>query len=820
MRIWIALLLCFGLACSGEINTGPDTGEIPDAQDGSDDGFAEDGCGDDGGVVGDDGGGDDAGGTDESFNGTIVTVSDTVAAAGLKRLGINVGSRSRWGAAQFLKNLIANPGFEAGEYSTVFLASASSTGNKFVDAFSNSAQAPGFWNGADFEIVYGPAKGRSGTVLDFTHEMGHYAFTLDSTGVAPQEYDVMLVRTQRGGIGGQAGIADTTTTRPNSPGSQSLHLVHNADPFNFYMDTAWRDGDRASGKLLLVKGNWRLEFWAKGRSDGNQIRARFFRENEADFIDETITLTTAWQQYQFDVNIPDGTDPERAYTDAEYHPVLGFSIEVLSGGGEAWIDDLALRCADDGNPTVFCDSYVDRLKQLRPGILRDWSNQLGCSLSLGNQLAVPWARRTCGFRPDSASAGAYAYSLHEFLELCREVSAEPWYVIPPTFSPEDLTNLIEYLAANADGSHPYADLRASLGQAGTWTAVFGKIHLELGNEMWGGADAGDPFCGASMRGGVRLGAVSHDRYTHARTSATYDPQKIDLIIGGQAGYAGRQQEIEQNSSNHDLIALAPYFGILDTWSNDEEIFHPLFARAVEDVTTGRVKQSRDFIDAEGQGTGLAVYEINFHTTSGPAPLDVRNDYLTGAAGALALPLYMLLYQRDLGVADQCAFSSLQFAYRMASGEYARLWGMLRDLVTGRKRPTWLGVELCNRAILNEAVLTTHSGDDPGWIQQPQNGVETATPVSYIQSFAYKNGPARSVILINLSLADTLPVRLDLPAAPMPAATWHKIAPASIHDDNEDAENVLIETAQIDNFRNGYTLDLPPHSIHAIVYRNR
>jgi alpha-L-arabinofuranosidase len=817
MRIWIALLLCLGLACQGEISADKDAGEKPDAEDAGDPGGDEAG-GDDGGVVGDDGGGDDAGGADDSFSGTTVTVTDTIVASGLKKLGINVGSRSRWGAAQIKKNLISNPGFEAGEYGTVFLASASSTGNKFVDAFANSAQAPGFWNGADFEIVYGPAAGRSGTVLDFTHEMGHYAFTLDSTGVAPQEYDVMLVRTQRGGIGGDTAIADTTTTCPNSPGTQSLHLVHNADPFNFYMDTAWRDGDRASGKMLLVKGNWRLEFWAKGRSDGHQIRARFFRENEADFIDETITLTTAWQQYGFDVNVPDGTDPDRAYTDAEYHPALGFSISVLSGGAEAWIDDLKLWCTDDGNPTVFTDAYVDRLKELQPGILRDWSNQLGCTLD--NQLAVPWARRTCGFRPDRDTAGAYAYSLHEFLELCREVGAEPWYVIPPTFSPDDLTNLIEYLAANADGAHPYADLRSSLGMAGTWTAVFDKIHLELGNEMWGAADGGDPFSGASLRGGVRLGAVSHDRYTHVRTSATFDPQKINLVIGGQAGYAGRQQEIEQNSSNHDLIALAPYFGILDTWSNDEEIFYPLFARAVEDVSTGRVKQSQDFIDAEGQGTSISVYEINFHTTSGPAPIDVRNDYLTGAAGALALPLYMLLYQRNLDIVDQCAFSSLQFAYRMQSGEHARLWGMLRDLVTGRKRPTWLGVELCNRAILQQAVLTTQSGDNPGWTQQPINGVEQATNVTYIQSFAFKDGPARSVILMNLSLTDTHPVRLNLPAAPQPQATWHKITPASIHDDNEDSETVVIETVQIDDFKDGHTLDLPPHSIHAIVFTNQ
>jgi len=816
MRIWMSLLFCLGLACQGEIRSG-DGGEKPDAQDGGDSG-AEDG--DAGTDAGDDAGIDagDAGGTDESVTGTIVTIADSVQASGLKRLGINVGSRSRWGAAQFLKNLISNPGFEAGEYSTVFLASTSSSGNKFVDAFANSAQPPGFWNGADYEIVYGPARGRSGIILDFTHESGHYAFTLDSTGVAPQEYDVMLVHTQRGGIAGDTDIADTTTTRPNSPGSQSLDLVHNADPFDFYMDTAWRDGDRASGKLLVVKGDWHLEFWAKSRNDGQQIRAHFFREGEADFIDETITLTANWQQYQFDVNVPDGTDPERAYTDAEYHPALGFRISVETSGAEAWIDDLLLYRSDDSNPTVFTNTYVDRLKELNPGILRDWSNQLGCSLP--NQLAGPWARKTCGYRPDVNAAGSYAYSLHEFLELCHEVGAEPWYVIPPTFSPADLTNLVEYLSAAADGTHPYADQRAALGQTEPWTSVFSKVHLELGNEMWGGADGSDPFAGASLRGGIRLGAVSHNRYTHVRTSATYDPQKINLIIGGQAGYAGRQQEIEQNSSNHDQIALAPYFGVLDTWSSDEEIFYPLFARAVEDSTTGRVKQSRDFIDAEGQGTGLSVYEINFHTTSGPAPIDVRNDYLTGAAGALALPLYMLLYQHDLGVVDQCAFSSLQFTYRMGSGEHARLWGMLRDLVTGRKRPTWLGVELCNRAILSEALQTTQSGDNPGWTQPPVNGVDQATDVTYIQSFAYRDGTSYSVILFNLSLTETNAVRLDVPGTLQPQATHHRITPASIHDDNEDSETVRIDTSVIPDFKNGYILDLPPHSIHAITWEIR
>ena len=40
----------------------------------------------------------------------------------------------------------------------------------------------------------------------------------------------------------------------------------------------------------------------------------------------------------------------------------------------------------------------------------------------------------------------------------------------------------------------------------------------------------------------------------------------------------------------------------------------------------------------GQNTQLAVYELNFHTTEGNAPIDTRNDFVTGLNGGLALPL--------------------------------------------------------------------------------------------------------------------------------------------------------------------------------------
>jgi hypothetical protein len=754
---------------------------------------------------------------------THIEVTDQVVLPNARRLGINVGGRSRWGAAQLRKNLIDNPGFESGLYGTVFHAATGATGTRVPIDFWNTAwnndtygigMPEDFWNGGEYEIVHGPAEGRAGTISDFTHESDRYVMYLDADGTAPSQWDVLFARRELPGPSG----ADTAQIRPGSPGSQSLRLEAQAQPwqaaYDFYMDSSWRDGDRSSGKMLIVEGNWRFEIWARGDADGSSLRFRFFREGEADFLDETIALTDTWQHIERDFSVAPGTDVLEGYTDADYHPILGFSLYVPQAGDTVWVDDVALFNADDTNPTVFTDSYVDALRDLNPGVLRNWkTSEFGSTLE--NMIAEPWARRTTGWRPHERRATEHDFSMHEFFELCALIGAEPWQVLPPTMPQSDMANLAEYLAGPADGSHPWADARAALGQTAPWTDVFDTIHLEFGNELWGAASGSDPFYGASLLGGQRLASIAHDRFEFLRSSPFYDANDLDLIIGGQAGFPGRQQEIEANSTNHDTVALAPYFGVLSTWNSDDEIFGPLFARPLDDVTNGRVQQSQDFIDDAGNVTATAIYEINFHTTGGSAPIDIRNGYLTGAGGAIALPLHMLTMMEDLGVNLQCAFSSLQYAFRLENGDQARLWGMLRDVeATGRRRPTWLGVELANRAIRGAMVATVQSGADPTWSQSPINGVSESLTVPEIQSFAFHDGGAWSVILFNLSRTETLPVTLDLPASPEGTATRHQIAPASIHDDNEDSVAVTIETAPADTSQ---ALDLPPHSVTAIIW---
>src|SRR5512135_3095597 len=87
---------------------------------------------------------------------TTVTITDDVLVSDVKRLGINVGSRSWYGAEQYIKNMIDNPGFEAGVYGMVAHAAAGSSGQRFEQDFwdttwnndqYNIGQPVGFWNG-------------------------------------------------------------------------------------------------------------------------------------------------------------------------------------------------------------------------------------------------------------------------------------------------------------------------------------------------------------------------------------------------------------------------------------------------------------------------------------------------------------------------------------------------------------------------------------------------------------------------------------------------------------------------------------------------
>ncbi|MDZ4859401.1 MAG: hypothetical protein SGI88_10515 [Candidatus Hydrogenedentes bacterium] len=764
---------------------------------------------------------------DNSTGPLTIRPSDNIILKNVTRFGLNIGARTTYGAAQHLKNIVPNPGFESGVFASMIHSAKGATASRVPQAFWDTdwtrddygiGQPKGFWDGGEYEFLYGAAKGRSGRITRFALENHENIFYLDGGGPAPSEWDVLVVRRELPGIASGPRMDTASVVMgdvpPGSPGTQSLRITPgDQGRFIMYLDSLWRDGDKSAGKLLRVRGDWKIEFWAKSLTNAGRIRVFFGREGEGAFFDEMVPLTSDWQKIERTFAVADDADKAGPYAADAYHPLLTIGISVENPGGEILIDDATIEPDGHTNPTPFTDTFVNRLKELQPGVLRNWSSQHGDTLE--NQVSEPFARKTNGYNPRQRAAGEWGFSLHEFLQLCQVTGAEPWYVMPPMWSATEVRQLMEYLAAPANSAHPFAQRRANLGQQAPWTEVFSRIHLEFGNEMWGEASANDPFFGASALGGDRLGTIANERFALLRESSFYNPDAFNFIIGGQAYYPGRQSEIDRTGNNHNEIALAPYFGDDKQHANDDELFYPLFARPFQDVTTGRVKASQSELDKSGKNTGLAIYELNFHTTGGDSPIDITNDFVTGAGGALAMPLYMLVYQRDIGAKNQCAFTALQFSFGISDNRYVRVWGLLRDIAaTARKRPTWLGLELVNRVMQGDMVAVDIEGARETWTQKPMNSVEEEIPVPYVHAFAYKKGNTRSLILFNLNLRESTPVNIAIEANG--EITRHQLAPDSLHDDNEDTENVRMLTDTL-TAASPLEIELPKHSISALQW---
>ena len=758
---------------------------------------------------------------------TLVNVSAQPIVRNTKHFGINVGARDQYGSGQLLKNLVPNPGFEASEFGMVFIVLPGATNNRIQSdswqtAWNNDQQAIGqpigFWDGASFEIVSGAAKGRSGNVTTFTHASSRYTFNLSGGGATPAEGDIVFVRKTIGGYDFDTlprAKAQAGDVRPGSPGKQSLRLTSTGNGFTSSyredFDSYGRDGDQSAGKLLQVRGNWVFEVWAKGTSANSTVRIDFRRIGEEVFLNETIQLTQGWQRIRRTFSVAPNADGQIN------NLPQSLALQFFVSGGDVLIDDVTLQRADYNNPTVFTDTYVNALRDLRPGVLRNWGAQLGSTLD--NQLATPFARKSTDYSPKDRVASNWHYSLHEFLHLAQVVGAEPWYVVPPTFSPSDMQNLMAYLGAPA-GSSPYAQRRASMGQSAPWTSVFPKIHLEYGNEVWGSAIGGDPFLGATMRGGISAAQVANDRFAIAKRSPYFSANKFNLIIGGQERFTGRQSEIEANSSNHDSIGFAPYFGELTQWQNDTMRYAPLYAHASELGQRGRMLENERILSDTGQGTEMVIYEIHLdRVKNAGVPAEVCNDYLTSQGAGIAVPMTMLAYLRDLNIRTQAAYTSAQYStpFFRCIGQPQRLFGMMRDLeATGRKRPAWLGLELANKALGGNMVRVDQSG--PGYTQQPINGIEQATQVPYVQAFAFHQGGRWSIVLFNTDLSQARNVKIDAPGmgAGRPN-TLYTLTANNLHSDNETNNNVQIQTSSIPNLRKGHTMTLQPHSMYVLTW---
>jgi alpha-L-arabinofuranosidase len=768
---------------------------------------------------------------------TNIAIGSTVIQPGVKHLGINLATHNYWDSGQMMQNLVLeNPGFEGEIYQSI-IECASGTTTTCVDSGYSSWPA-GFWNGATFEFFYGAANGAAGTISNYTAAASGQGGTLTFASpidVAPAKGDFVIVRQTVPGnaaagwwtrtSGNGAITTNTTDLPPGTTGSQTIALSAPAANSSAHLDSYF---DSMTGRSFIqLDGSFQVSFLAKGTGGSNSVAVTVSRLGYKTYLRHKVSLTNSWQTYTL------------TFGASETGSAVGtFDLDFATVGQDSfYLDDVSLQSTSPAQPTAFRDAVVSTLTALNPGILRFWTgNQLGDTLD--NLIAGPFARLRSGYSAYATSQTAIEYGLYDFLQLCQTIGAEPWFVVPTTFSTTDAANLIEYLAGVS--STTYGAKRAAQGQVEPWTSVLPKIHLEFGNEAWNST-----FRGGSIENPAAYGARAQTIFSAMRAVPTYSASSFDLVLGGQAANPWLNQQIQNRTNNNDSFAIAPYMMYeVNTFATNEDLFAPLLAepQAFYSPSGNAEGVSSTHLTIDGAGryvhggmvyldqlaiknsthpVPVVIYESNLSTLSGAITQSVINKF-TPSIGAGLAEIENMLLGISKGIITQTLWSLPQWDSAISTAGGATtvpLWAAVIDMggPTNLRRPQYLAIQLANQTIPNGGSMlqTVQSGANPTWNQAMVNSVQL-NDAHYIESFAFSNGSQSGLILLNLNLTEALPVTFSGANAPAGTVQVTELTSTNVTDTNESS-SVVVPVSSSQTFNAATTLSLPPFSMTALTW---
>jgi len=686
----------------------------------------------------------------------VTKIDPEVAVAGVKRFGINLGLRTSWGAEQLISNVVMNPGFE-GIVDRSLVAAEPVGPYHFLDQASWLGRQDNFWAGATYQILTGQSAGSGGKIAGSKNigslGLPEYTTAEPLPPLAPgdrialtQVNDIHLP-TQWWIPKDSAGLVSVAMEpRPHSKGVRSLRLTPGAE-IHSYLDTI---GERA-GILLPISGSWRLAFWARGRA-ATSIAVSFQRVGATAWVDRKVPVSSQWER-----TVIEFEGGEKGATAA-----LDLCFRTT---GEVLLDDVDLSRSGEQR-SAFRQEVIGALETLHPEYLRDWQGQLGDTLE--NRLAPPEARRASRYRPGDDAATDFFYSLPEFLDLCRQVQANPWIVAPTTFSDGEWVGLGRYLRS-----------RDALDR-------FPEIVVEFGNENWNGI-----FASA----GITDSAMHADAATRAFRRLAEGSGGLPIRAAINAQYANPAAVEELGSRLHipAMIAVAPYYLTeLQAAQSPPAALATLFSNDVRGLRTIAAQVA-------GQQRETAVYEINMHTTGGDAASASRTSIVAGAASAGSLAKN-LLDGVSLGIRRQCVYvlSGLDFKLPGPLG-YVPIWGVVRDLgPTRRMRPTGLAMAMLNQAVAGDLHKCRAAAQDI-----------TVAP--------FHSASGWSVAIVS-SAAEPREVTLQFPAtpaAPLPTRHLSLQAPEPLFT-NEERERVTIGEDPVTPEGRSIKVHLPAYGFSVLV----
>lgn len=581
----------------------------------------------------------------------IYHIAATPFAQNVDRIGINLGSNNPDKSESLTKNILMNPGFE-GEIDRIIVIVSRSDQKSFSDDKGWGYQDD-YWKDAEFEIRSGEYVGYKGTLQHSLRE-GANGFpqyfsekplpTLENKTIILLNKVVSQDKIPHWTVVGEKVALDSSEHRPGSEGLNALLL----QPSNQSVTLKTHPG-----KLSQLHGNWVFSIWLKG-NENQEISIDFSRKHRPEtFLSQTIHPTPFWKKYSFEFT---------PHAQESFKP-LTLKIKV-SGQGKLWIDDLWLGPKQNSAET-FRSEVVTALKKLQPSYLRE-SPFVGGNLE--NRLATPFARKSWVLHTAGSSGrDTYSYSLEDFLNLCKNVHANPWIVVPPTFTDQEYRDLGKFLGENAPAH------------------IFSNVILEFGQENWNWTNrpTGIPY--------PKIHGILADRAFEFILLGAKTPSHFTKTVNGQYLDPALSMEYLENTSMADALTLAPYFfSTLDAETPYQKTLQNLFQNNSENLALA--VQASNKLDKK-----LSIYGMNLNTLEGNAAGDQRNEFISGAVSGTALAKHIL--EAIKNGANPIMVSNLAQLETETwdSKDKVKLWGIVRrfspELIL---RPTGLAVMMLNR----------------------------------------------------------------------------------------------------------------------------
>jgi alpha-L-arabinofuranosidase len=743
---------------------------------------------------------------------TSIQVTSAVQQASVNRLGINLADQTYYDSGQMMKNLVfQNPGFEAGKYRSIMTCVAV-TSNTCTDSNQWSPQPTGFWKGGTYSVISGKSAGTGGSVVASTIATGSIGQVVQfdqSLSLVAGDYVVVTNSFPGNGdlgwwdsvSGGGTISSETTDLSPETPGKQALVLSAATAGSSAAITQYFDNEDSVS--FIQLNGTFAVTFRAKGIGGNNQLNVTLQRLDPTGtltYLNKTVTLTNAWADYTLPLT-------------ADETGTASGTVQLIfaASGASVELDDasLAQTNSSSSNPTVFRDDVVNALKELNPGTIRMMASYAALGSDIPNQLQVPLARYREGYSTNSTSVNDIVYGIHEFLQLCQTVGADPWITIPAATTPAEMTDFVEYLTGT--GSDPWSALRISRGQTAPWTSVFNKVHIELGNETWNGVFEGETITYTAYP------EWANQVFGAARATSGYQAAKFDLILNGFTVNPWYNQQLLAASTKHDSFDIGPY--LLYSANNEAQatMFGALFAEPeMFDSASGEVGQNLSLAAAAPTPTYINVYETNLSPITGDITQAQLNALAPSVGAGIAHADHMLQMMR-MGVQYQNAFALPQWEYGRSDGSVVKLWGTVVDMgKTNRRRPQFLTEAMANSVIGGNMLQTAQTGANPTWNQPMSSDNVQLNGAHYLQSFAFQNGSSVSVILFNLNQTTALPVTFTGANAPSGTVEMTRITSANITDNNETSTVVEPTTQTLSSFNPATGISLPPFSMTVLT----